>query len=76
MWDTPARTISLAYVCLLLDMTGLDGEYDIGIYWSEDDSGPSLEQALRDQVGLRLQEKKGPVNFLIVEHLEKLPTEN
>lgn len=71
-----AEELSFKLGRLLVDMTGLDGEYDIGIYWSEDDSEPSLEQALRDQLGLRLLEKKGPVNFLIAEHLEKLPTEN
>ena len=39
-------------------------------------SGPDLKQALRDQLGLRLVEKKGPVEFLLVKHIEKLPAEN
>jgi hypothetical protein len=37
--------------------------------------GLGLIQALRDQLGLRLVEKKGRVDFLVVEHVEKLPTE-
>jgi uncharacterized protein (TIGR03435 family) len=39
-------------------------------------SGPTLMQALQDQLGLRLESKKGPVDFLVVDHAEKLPTEN
>jgi uncharacterized protein (TIGR03435 family) len=42
----------------------------------ENDSGPTFEQALQDQLGLRLEPKKGPVDFLIVDHIEKLPSEN
>jgi uncharacterized protein (TIGR03435 family) len=56
--------------------TGLTGEFDIGLYWSEDDAGPSLKQALQDQLGLRLVEKSGPLDFVIVDHIEKLPTAN
>jgi uncharacterized protein (TIGR03435 family) len=39
-------------------------------------SGPTLMQALQDQLGLRLESKKGPVDFLVVDHAEKSPTEN
>ena len=37
--------------------------------------GPDLFTALREQLGLRLEKGKGPVDFLVVEHVEK-PTEN
>ena len=33
-------------------------------------------QAVQDQLGLRLERKMGPVDFLVVDHMEKLPTEN
>jgi uncharacterized protein (TIGR03435 family) len=39
-------------------------------------SGPTLQQALLDQLGLRLEAKKGPVEFLVVDHMEKAPTDN
>jgi uncharacterized protein (TIGR03435 family) len=71
-----AEELSFKSGRLVVDTTGLAGEYDIALRWSDDDSGPSLIQALRDQLGLRLVEKKGPVDFLVVEHVEKLPTDN
>jgi uncharacterized protein (TIGR03435 family) len=42
----------------------------------EQDFGPDLMQALQDQLGLRLESKKGPVNFVVVDRAEKTPTEN
>jgi uncharacterized protein (TIGR03435 family) len=42
----------------------------------EGDSGPTLEKAIQDQLGLRLEAKKGPVDFLVVDHAEKTPTDN
>ena len=42
----------------------------------EGDGGPTLERAIQDQLGLRLEPKKGPVDFLVVDHMEKLPTDN
>ena len=40
------------------------------------DSGPSLIFAIQQQLGLRLESKKGPVEILVIESFEKLPTEN
>ncbi len=37
--------------------------------------GPDIYTALREQLGLRLEKGKGPVDFLVIEHVEK-PTEN
>jgi uncharacterized protein (TIGR03435 family) len=39
-------------------------------------SGPTLERAIQDQLGLRLESTKGPVDLLVVDHIEKRPTEN
>jgi uncharacterized protein (TIGR03435 family) len=41
-----------------------------------DPGGPTLEQALQEQLGLKLESKKGAVDFLVVDHIEKVPTEN
>ena len=67
------------------DATGLTGKYEISLYWSaarlgapadSTPAGPDLKQALQEQLGLRVESKKGPVEFLIVDHAEKTPTEN
>ena len=65
------------------DSTGLPGKYEISLYWasgavleSSPDAGPRLMDALRDQLGLRLESKKGPTEFLVVDHAERFPTDN
>lgn len=40
------------------------------------DSGPTLFTALQEQVGLRLQAHKLPVSIVVVDHMERTPTEN
>jgi uncharacterized protein (TIGR03435 family) len=40
------------------------------------ESGPTLMSAIQQQLGLRLESKKGPVEILNVESFEKSPTEN
>ena len=73
----------------VVDSTGLSGRYDISFYWAREtltggpgaepspgDPGPTLEQAIQDQLGLRLVSDRGPVEFIVVDRLEKLPSEN
>lgn len=39
-------------------------------------SGPTIFEALKDQLGLMLVKKNGPVKVLVVDHFDKLPTAN
>jgi uncharacterized protein (TIGR03435 family) len=65
----------------VIDATGLNGKYDFDVWWSVDLDSPSTtdaptpEGAIRS-LGLKLEPRKGPVEFLVVDHAEKTPTEN
>jgi uncharacterized protein (TIGR03435 family) len=37
---------------------------------------PSIFTALHDQMGLRLQARKAPVEIIVIDHIEKSPTAN
>ena len=39
-------------------------------------SSPDLFTALQEQLGLKLEQKKGLVELLVIDHVEKMPTEN
>jgi len=41
-----------------------------------DSSGPTLIGALQSQLGLKLEQKKGMVDIFVIDHVEKVPTEN
>jgi uncharacterized protein (TIGR03435 family) len=66
----------------VLDRTGLAGDFSFELYFTPDganagdDAEPGIFDALREQLGLRLEAGRGPVELLIVERAEKVPTGN
>ncbi len=42
----------------------------------ETDTAPYLFNALRQQLGLTIEERKRPLDVLVVDHADKLPTDN
>ena len=81
--DFVVGELSVALAKQVNDETALRGEYEIGLRWAFDvivdhspDVGPRLDEALREQLGLRLVPKKGPLEFLVVDHCERVPSEN
>jgi len=39
-------------------------------------SGPTIFVAVQEQLGLKMESKKSPVEILVIDHVEKTPTEN
>jgi uncharacterized protein (TIGR03435 family) len=71
------------------DKTGIAGEFDFTLDWIPDDAAagtsadagatnmqfPPFFVALQEQLGLKLEQQKGPVEILVIEHAER-PAEN
>jgi uncharacterized protein (TIGR03435 family) len=59
----------------VIDRTGLTDNYNIDLKWAGDTATdsplPSLPAALREKFGLELKPEVGPVNILVIDHVEK-----
>ena len=85
---TLARLLSRFERQTVLDMTGLPGFYRVNLEWSVENNrpgappdsdpaaGPSLYVAIQQQLGLRLEARKGPVEVLVVDSVSRTPAEN
>jgi uncharacterized protein (TIGR03435 family) len=79
-----ARTLESDADRPVIDMTGLEGTYDIRLEFAEtkptfgapDPQAPELFTALTEQLGLRLESRRGPVVLLVVDGALRQPTEN
>jgi len=74
----------------IMDMTGLSGKYDYTLTFASRrsnelsamspdprvDDAPTIFQAVQDQLGLKLEARKMPVDLVIVDSGHKIPVEN
>lgn len=60
----------------VIDRTGLADFFAINLEWAREGDGPSLFSAIQEQLGLALQAAKAPIDILVVDHAEKVPTAN
>ena len=50
---------------VVLDRTALEGDFDVDLKWSAE--SPTIFAALQEQLGLKLQAEKGPVEILVID---------
>jgi uncharacterized protein (TIGR03435 family) len=69
----------------VFDRTGLSGTFNFSIEWTPkfsgpaptppefttDDPGPIFTEALQEQLGLKLESTTGPVDVLVIDHVER-----
>jgi uncharacterized protein (TIGR03435 family) len=75
---------------MVLDQTGLGGAFDLDLEWTPDHTslpgeaspgapptseGSSIFTALQEQLGLRLDSRRGPADVLVIDHVER-PTQD
>jgi bla regulator protein BlaR1 len=78
-----ASQLSRQLGTVVVDKTGLTGNYDFTLNWKADGSvgdfntpvtdasASSLLTAIQDQLGLKLESQKGPMQVLVIDHVEK-----
>jgi bla regulator protein BlaR1 len=67
----------------VLDRTGLSGNFDFAIEFTPqidgplppgstpDETGPTFMEALQEQLGLKLESQTGPVDVIVIDHVEQ-----
>ena len=67
---------------VVIDKTGFTGKFNAHLEFTPDSApaqadnpGPSLFTAIEEQLGMKLESTKGPVEILVIDHVER-PSEN
>ncbi|HEY4360595.1 MAG TPA: TIGR03435 family protein [Bryobacteraceae bacterium] len=89
--STPQSLLNLLQFTLggrSMDKTGLTGKYDFTLEFAQSglargstgpdasDAAPDLFSALEKQLGLKLEKSKVPLDVIVIDHMDKEPTEN
>lgn len=68
---------------MIVDKTGLTGDYDFVLKFSTQrpgepnpDDSPNIYTALQEQLGLKLEPARGPVEFVVIDHIERPKTDD
>ncbi len=75
-----AANLSFSVGRMVVDKTGLEGSYDFTLEWAPEgadasDTRPSIFTALEEQLGLKLESARGPVDVIVIDRIER-PSEN
>jgi uncharacterized protein (TIGR03435 family) len=77
-----ADKLSQNYDRPVVDKTGVRGSYAFTLDWAPDElqndgrAGASLFTAIEEQLGLKLEARKEPMEVVVVDSIEKVPIEN
>jgi uncharacterized protein (TIGR03435 family) len=82
--DYFAKAIKNAVKGPVIDNTGLGGLYDFDLKFTPDDApadykvsdAGSIFTTIQEQLGLKLVAQKVPMDFLVIDHVERVPVEN
>ena len=81
-WSMPflASMLQRATKVSVADQTGITGSYDIKLRFAPeldaDPTLPSLFTALRETLGLELRAEQVPMQVLVIDHVDRVPTQN
>jgi uncharacterized protein (TIGR03435 family) len=81
--DNLAMRLGIYTASRVENKTGIEGNFSFQLKWSRElpkttdlDAPPVLFDVLSEVLGLRLQPQKVSVNVIVVDHIERAPTEN
>jgi uncharacterized protein (TIGR03435 family) len=71
-----AHRLSLDLDHPVFDKTGIEGRFQIRLEWAREGDGASVFAAVQEQLGLKLEPSKAPIEILVIDHAERIPSSN